>query len=273
MHAGASAGTRLPTYYVPHGGGPWPFMEWPPVLKAGNDALEAFLRRVLADAGTRPKAMLVVSAHWEAPQPTVMENAEHTLLYDYTNFPAHTYALQYPAPGAPAVAARVRELLSAAGIAAAGESARGLDHGTFIPFMLIAPAADIPIVQLSLIEGYDPAAHLAVGRALAPLRDEGVLIVGSGMSYHNMDGFFKGRDPAGAAEFDAWLVDAVEAEPSTRNALLAHWERAPGARQAHPEEDHLIPLMVVAGAAPEGRGHTIFRDRVLGAPVSGFRFD
>jgi aromatic ring-opening dioxygenase catalytic subunit (LigB family) len=248
-------------------------MDWTPSLKRGNDALEAFLRSVLADAGNRPQAILVVSAHWEAPVPTVMENATHKLLYDYTNFPAHTYSLQYPAPGSPALARRVRELLSAAGISSEGESERGLDHGTFIPFMLLAPDADIPIAQLSLIEGYDPAAHIALGRALAPLRDEGVLIVGSGMSYHNMAGFFKAHNPAGSAEFDAWLIDAVEAEPAVRDVRLAAWERAPGARAAHPEEDHLLPLMVVAGAAGESRGQTVFRDRVLGAPVSGFRFD
>ena len=248
-------------------------MDWPPALKPGNDALEAFLRGLLGDAGIRPTAILVVSAHWEAPQPTVSENATHSMLYDYSNFPPHTYALNYPASGSPVVAARVRELLDAAKIESAAESARGLDHGAFVPLMLIAPEADIPIVVLSLIEGLDPAAHVALGRALAPLRDEGVLIVGSGMSYHNMGGFFRGGEPAGAADFDAWLVDAIEADPATRDARLAEWERAPGARQAHPREEHLLPLMVVAGAAGDARGRVVFRDRVLGAPVSGFRFD
>ena len=143
--------------------------------------------------------------------PTVNKNPAPSLLFDYYGFPEHTYRLTYPVPGSPTVAARVRELLSDAHIPSAEEERRGLDHGIFIPFKLIYPEAQVPIVQLSLVEHLDPAAHLAVGRALRPLRDEGVLIAGSGMSFHNLRTFFADDPRASkpAEDFDAWLNDAV----------------------------------------------------------------
>jgi aromatic ring-opening dioxygenase catalytic subunit (LigB family) len=158
------------------------------------------------------------------------------------------------------VAARVIELLDLAGIPNAADPARGFDHGVFAPFFVAYPDADVPIVQLSLQHGYDPGAHLAVGRALAPLRDEGVLIVGSGFSYHNLAEF----GPNGArasAEFEAWLTAAVVDAPlDERTELLIGWEKAPSARASHPAEDHLIPLMVAVGAAEADDGVRTYYD-------------
>jgi aromatic ring-opening dioxygenase catalytic subunit (LigB family) len=216
--------------------------------------------------------VVVISGHWETPQFAVTTNAHPPLYYDYYGFPPHTYELKYPAPGNPALAQRVRDLLGKAGFATAADGARGFDHGVFIPFMLVLPDADVPIVQLSVRADLDPAAHLAAGRALAPLRDDGVLIVGSGMSFHNMRAF--GNPAAGPVSdtFDAWLTRAVEAPPRERDHALAHWAEAPAGRESHPRAEHLIPLLVAAGAGGSDAGHTIFTDRVMGVTVSGHRF-
>lgn len=244
-------------------------MDWP----NGNpfESLQTWLATLPKDVGARPRAILVISAHWEAARPTVTAHPRPPLIYDYTNFPPHTYALRYDVPGSPQLAAHVRDLLEAAGIESAEDPARGLDHGVFVPFRVIYPDADIPLVQLSLEIGYDPARHLAIGAALAPLRDEGVLIVGSGMSYHNLATIFDG-DGAQAERFDAWLIDAVTGAPARRAELLQAWLAAPAARDAHPEEDHLAPLFVAAGAAASEAGIAVYTDRLLGKPISGYRF-
>ncbi len=264
-----TSGPRLPTYYIPHGGGPWPFL---PERAAQLPGLIAFLRGLLADVGTTPRAILVISGHWEEAAPTVSRRSDYAMLYDYYGFPPETYDLQYPAPGSPEVADRVREVLTAAGIPVGVERERGYDHGVFVPFMLVAPEAVIPVVPLSLVAGLDAAQHLAVGRALAPLRDEGILIVGSGMSFHNLRAIFGGADLAPAEAFDAWLGDAATAEGSERDARLAAWESAPAARFSHPREEHLLPLMVAAGAAGDDRGQRVYHERIMGASTSGFRF-
>jgi aromatic ring-opening dioxygenase catalytic subunit (LigB family) len=264
--------TKLPTLFVPHGGGPCFFMDWQPSdmwLRMGE-----WLRGVSDLVGARPRAALVVSAHWEAEAFTVNSQQAPELLYDYHGFPEHTYRLTYPAPGAPALAAQVRELLAAQGLPSAEERQRGLDHGVFIPFKLIYPQADIPLVQLSLRAGLDPREHIAAGRALEPLREKGVLIVGTGMSYHNMRRFrFDGGgfDPD-SERFDAWLGAAVSQPTGERERQLAAWAQAPGGRTAHPREEHLIPLHVVAGAAGEDAGKRVFQDRVLGSVQSAFMF-
>jgi aromatic ring-opening dioxygenase catalytic subunit (LigB family) len=247
-------------------------MSWPPPFEHAWDSLGNFLRGLYAASGVRPRAVLVVSAHWEAAQPTVTARVDPPLIYDYSHFPASTYALKYPAPGSPALANRVIELLTGAGIAAASDPERGFDHGVFVPFLLIAPEASVPIVQLSLVTGLDPERHLAIGRALGPLRDEDVLIVGSGMSYHNLDALRSGTRSEGATEFDAWLSATASAAPSLRSSRLRTWEQAPAARLVHPEEDHLLPLMVAVGAAETAPGRQIFHDRVMGAPLAAFQF-
>jgi aromatic ring-opening dioxygenase catalytic subunit (LigB family) len=267
--------TRLPTLYIPHGGGPCFFMEpmpgFPPTLW---DGMAAFLRGIPASIGVRPKAILVISAHWECDEPTVLCEENYSLLYDYYGFPEHTYRLTYPARGDATVGARVQALLAQAGFAPQTEHERGLDHGIFIPFKLIYPDADIPIVQLSLCHDLDPARHLAIGLALSSLRDEGVLIVGSGLSYHNLRDFFSPNAAANqaSAQFDAWLGKAISAAPAERERLLMQWEAAAGARACHPRSEHLLPLMVVAGAAGADAGHISYREQLMGKTVSAYQF-
>jgi aromatic ring-opening dioxygenase catalytic subunit (LigB family) len=235
------------------------------------DGLAAYLRGIDGALGVRPKAVLVISGHWENPLPTLNVSAKPGLLFDYYGFPEHTYRLKYPVAGAPELAERVRALLGDAGFKTDVESKRGLDHGVFVPFLLVYPNADVPILQLSLQAGLDPEFHLALGRALAPLRDQGVLIVGSGMSYHNLADMFSGRGESAAAAFDAWLGNAVQ-DSATRDQLLAKWRQAPGGAASHPREEHLIPLMVAAGAAQGDRGFRSFGEPIGGKRISGFQF-
>jgi aromatic ring-opening dioxygenase catalytic subunit (LigB family) len=258
--------------FIPHGGGPCFFMDTPPGWPRDTwDGIAAFLRSVDKLIGRRPRAIIIVSGHWEAPLATINFGTNPPLLYDYWGFPPHTYELTWPAPGAPDVAQEVRALLENAGFAAQEERQRGYDHGVFVPFKLIYPHADIPVVQLSLLASGDAGQHLAMGRALAPLRDRDILIVGSGMSYHNLGEFFSWQHDRAADAFDGWLDDAVS-DPVSRDARLADWQSAPGSRQAHPSPDHLLPLMVVAGAASGDAGKRVFHGRVAQKPVSAFRF-
>jgi aromatic ring-opening dioxygenase catalytic subunit (LigB family) len=235
------------------------------------DGLAAYLRGIDGSLGVRPKAVLVISGHWENPLPTLNIAAKPGLLFDYYGFPEHTYRLKYPTAGAPELASRVRALLEDAGFKSDVETRRGLDHGVFVPFLLISPKADIPILQLSLQASLDPGLHLALGRALAPLREQGVLIVGSGMSYHNLADMFSGRGAESAAAFDAWLGEAVK-DPASRDQLLAKWRQAPGGAASHPREEHLIPLMVAAGAGQGERGVRSFGESIGGKQISGFQF-
>jgi len=272
---------RMPTLFVPHGGGPWPWMK--PMAPGMMDPLRTYFEGLPASLPAKPKAILLVSAHWEEAVPTVMTAKEPPMLYDYYGFPEDTYTIKWPAPGAPEVAARTRELLEAAKIRTGANAERGFDHGTFVVTKLTHPQADIPTFQLSLVRGLDPAAHLAMGRALAPLRDEGVLILGSGMSYHNMRGF---RTAMGrrfqnlgsladeAQAFDDWLVESMTTQgPSVRDQRLAEWAKAPSARACHPREEHLLPLMVTAGAASaDDAGSAPYRSPIFGLAVSAIRF-
>lgn len=270
---------RLPVYFIPHGGGPWPFMEFPKDEQGKGpwDDLGAFLRGLSEAVGRRPKAILVVSGHWEGePVPTVSSGERPGMLFDYYNFPPHTYELSYPAPGSPHLAARARALLTAAGIGNAEDSGRGYDHGVFIPLMLAYPDADVPVTMISLKNTLDVASHVAIGQALEPLRDEDVLIVASGMSYHNMR-MFRQADPAHvqqAIRFDAWLEKAVDSENAEeRTARLSGWDQNPDARACHvPDHDHLVPLFVASGAAGADAGRRVFQGHFLGKPYSGFRF-
>jgi aromatic ring-opening dioxygenase catalytic subunit (LigB family) len=262
---------RMPTVYLPHGGGPWPWVHVPFGSEAELAALKQYLIEVANVPGERPKALLVISAHWEEDVPTLMTSAHPPMLFDYYGFPPESYKLQWPAPGAPELATRVRALLEAARFPVAQDPDRGYDHGTFVPLKLAYPDADIPVLQLSLVRGLDPARHLELGRALAPLRDEGVFIVGSGMSYHNLRAFHASAAPAARA-FDTWLRDAVLRAPAERDAALAQWTQAPSARAVHPREEHLIPLMVVAGAAGADRATLGFDGTVNQLRLSAFHF-
>jgi aromatic ring-opening dioxygenase catalytic subunit (LigB family) len=262
--------TKMPTLFIPHGGGPCFFMDWSP--KDTWTKTEAWLRGLADTLPERPKAIVVVSGHWEEPVFTVATSPTPGMIYDYSNFPPHTYELQYPAPGAPALAAHIVDLLRKHGLPAGTDAKRGFDHGVFIPFLLVFPDAEIPVVPMSLKSDLDPEEHMAAGLALASLRDEGVLIVGSGMSYHNMRGF---RSPAAtepSETFDRWLTEAVESDPDVRRTSLARWDQAPAGRTAHPREEHLLPLMVAAGAAGDDKGERVFSDVAMNARLSGYRF-
>jgi aromatic ring-opening dioxygenase catalytic subunit (LigB family) len=263
---------RLPTYFISHGGGPWPWLK--DMMPFDMSTLEASLKAMPAEIGVTPRAVLIVSGHWEAPVFTVQTSPQPGMLYDYGGFPEFTYHIRYPAPGSPAVAARVTELLTDAGITNAQDPERGFDHGMFAPMYAIYPDADIPMLQLSITHGYDPDAHLAVGRAIAPLRDEGVLIVGSGLSYHNLREFGPGGERA-SREFDEWLsATLLASDPTERTRRLRHWDEAPSARLAHPAEDHLIPLMVAVGAAEDEAAVRTYHEKTMAGHItsSSFRF-
>ncbi len=264
------AASTFPVVFVSHGGGPWP---WVDGMKEMFAATAAEFARLPSTLPTKPKAVLVITGHWEAPQFTVSTSPHPPMEYDYYGFPEHTYKLKYPAPGSPVLAARVRELLTAAGIKCGEDAERGFDHGTFVPLALMYPDADVPVVLLSLKSGYDPAEHIRAGQALAALRDEGVLILGSGLTYHNMRGFNRDASTPVAEVFEAYLNDAIAApDASQRNDMLVNWESAPGARLAHPQEDHLLPLMVVAGAAGQDTGHRLFSDHVMKVAMASYTF-
>jgi aromatic ring-opening dioxygenase catalytic subunit (LigB family) len=262
--------TRQPVAFLPHGGGPWPFVDG-----LGDPAelasLAAYIRSLKTLGPARPRAVLMVSAHWEEARPTVMTAARPPMHY---GFPEESYRITWPAPGNPELAGRVRSLLDAQGFETAASAERGFDHGTFVPMKLAWPEADIPTVQLSLKQGLNPAEHLAMGRALAPLRDEGVLILGSGMSFHNMRAFGLPRQQVQtmSATFDTWLNETIALDAAERDRRLTAWSTAPGARLAHPREEHLLPLMVIAGAAGADRGRTAFQGSVLNARISAHHF-
>lgn len=260
---------RMPAIYLPHGGGPWSFV--PLGLPQGEvDALRGWLQRLPTTLPQPLAAIVVVTAHWEADVVTVGSAAHPSLLFDYHGFPDEAYQLTWPAPGDPALAARITDLLTQAGVPAAVNAERGFDHGTFVPLKVAWPAAQVPTVQVSLRRDLDPAFHLAVGRALAPLRDAGVLLLGSGMSFHNLRAFF-GRAPKpfdAARAFDRWVQALAGMPGEARAAALVDWASAPGARISHPRAEHLLPLHVIAGAALGDPGAVSFSGTFAGLPIT-----
>ncbi len=272
-----SSTRRQPVIFLPHGGGPCFFMDWTWGPADTWVPTKRFLAGLAGTLPEKPKALLVVSGHWEEPAFTASAAEHPQLIFDYSGFPEHTYKLTWPATGDPGLAARVAELLEGAGLPSALSRTRGFDHGVFVPLKVAFPEADIPVVTLSLAAGsagrFDPEPHLAAGRALAPLRDEGVLIVGSGMSFHNLRAYLRPGTDDLARAFDAWLRRAVESPAPQRDEQLKRWEGAPYARFAHPREEHLIPLMVAAGAGGEAPGKRIFSDEPMGATISAYRFE
>ncbi len=264
---------RQPAIFLPHGGGPCFFMDWTWGPADTWHKTQRFLEGLAATLPEPPRAILVVSGHWEEPVFTASAAARPELIFDYSGFPEHTYHLTWPAPGSPELAVRVTSLLNQAGLPSALSANRGFDHGVFVPLKVVFTEARIPVVSLSLAASLDPALHLAAGRALAPLRDEGVLIIGSGMSFHNLRGYFQPETPERAKVFDDWLTRAVESPPAGRDALLTGWRDAPFAAYAHPREEHLIPLMVAAGAGGDAQGTRIFADEPMGAVISAYRFN
>lgn len=266
-------GSRLPTYFISHGGGPWPYMTGE--FRANLAQLEQSLVDMRAELGDAPRAVLMISGHWEEQGFAISSGEKPGMVYDYYGFPEYLYHITYGAPGSPVLARRVQDLLRGGGFEARLDPTRGFDHGTFSIMKPLYPEEHMPVVQLSLDVGFDPGLHLAVGRALAPLRDEGVLIVGSGLSFHNLRiiGGTSGHEPS--RQFDAWLQRTlVQASSDERAERLIGWEEAPAARIAHPREDHLLPLMTVVGAAWDEPGAATYHqtDVFGGLTASSFRF-
>lgn len=267
---------KQPSLFIPHGGGPCFFMDPADTDRPHSDPMwqpmQDYLTGLIASLPARPRAILLVSGHWEEKDFTLHEGQRPALLFDYHGFPPHTYRLRWDAPGAPGLALRASELLKGAGFETAREADRGWDHGVFIPMKVAVPQADIPLAQLSLRRDLDPATHIAAGRALAPLRDEGVLIVGSGMSFHNL----RVRGPAAtepSALWDTALTEAVtDPDPVRRAVRVADWRALPYAAFAHPREEHLLPLMVALGAGGDDTAVRDHHSTVLGWAVSGYRF-
>jgi aromatic ring-opening dioxygenase catalytic subunit (LigB family) len=249
--------------YFSHGGGPLPILGDP-----GHKAMVDFMAKLPSQL-RRPDLILVISAHWEEAAATVMGAEKPAMFYDYYGFPEQAYEIKYPAPGSPELAKKIVGLLEKAQVPARVDPQRGFDHGLFIPLKLMYPQADIPAIQLSLLRGLNPAAHVALGKALRGLKDLNILVIGSGFSFHNMGAFFGGgmnaSDPANDA-FQNWLIDAVAGTANSqpeREQRLIDWEKAPSARYCHPREEHLLPLHVCVGMAGKP-GRLVFDDKILG---------
>lgn len=260
--------------YIPHGGGPLPLLG-----HTGHDAMNAFLKEI-GKALPRPRAVVVVSAHWEMDIPVVTSHAAPELIYDYYGFPQKSYEIQYPAPGHPELARKAVNLLTEAGIKARTDENRGFDHGVFVPLTLMLPKANIPCIQISLCASLDSQEHLLVGEALKPLLKENICLLGSGFSFHNMRRFDMGPGPVADIDpdpenqtFQDWLMDTCangQRTPEHQRENLLHWDRAPGAMYCHPRQEHLLPLMVCAGAAGYAPAQTVFDGIIMGRRALGF---
>lgn len=262
---------RLPTYFISHGPGPWPVV---PHLEGAMARLKQSLQDIPRQLSVPPRAVLVISAHWEEPEFSLTGAARLEPIYDFFGFPKSAHQLSYPATGLPELARHIRDLLESADISAQLDTKRGLDHGAYVPLMVMYPDAGVPVVQLSLKNNLDAAQHVALGRALAPLRDEGVLILASGMSYHNLRRLGSlAKEPS--ERFDRWLSESLKGFGGVeRVARLVDWISAPSARDAHPREEHLIPLMVALGAAEDEPATCVYQERDIlgGVAASSFRF-
>lgn len=254
--------------YFSHGGGPLPILG-----DAGHKAMVDFMRELPSQL-RKPDAIVVVSAHWEASSVTVLYGETPPMFYDYYGFPEKAYEITYPAPGNPVLAHQIVEILKGKDIPVRTDSQRGFDHGLFIPLKLMYPQADIPSLQISLLKGLDPGAHLALGKALSELMKENILVIGSGFSFHNMQVFSwqgsPGSDSANDA-FQNWLIEVVTRLPSQkeREQQMLGWAKAPSARYCHPREEHLLPLHVCLGMANDP-AKLIFDDYILGKRAVAF---
>lgn len=259
--------TRLaPIIYIPHGGGPLPVL---------GDRHHQSLVDFLVDLPKqiqKPDAILMISAHWETDKPMITAAANPDLIYDYYNFPKAAYDIKYPASGSPDLAALVQRTLLHAGIKAELDNTRGFDHGMFVPLKLMYPQADIPCVQLSLLNSLDPQAHIDMGKALAPLRNKNILIIGSGMSFHNLQVLLQRTDAVSQYDevFTQWLIETLCSGQYTKAEIeqrLVAWEQAPYARYCHPREEHLLPLHVCFGMAMGEKAHLLYKEKLMGQQV------
>ncbi|MFQ5971899.1 MAG: DODA-type extradiol aromatic ring-opening family dioxygenase [Alphaproteobacteria bacterium] len=264
---------RFPSVFISHG---------PPTIAIEPGPVPDFLHGLGPELG-RPEAILCVSAHWETPLPAVGTAEAPELIYDFYGFPEPLYELTYPAPGAPALAEKAAAALGAAGIHCDRDPGQGLDHGAWVPLMLMYPDADVPVAQLSIQHHLGPAHHLDIGKALSGLRDEGVLVLGSGNVTHNLAdalGRWRAGEPTDlepldwAVAFDEWVAEKVEA--GKWDDLVSYRTQAPFAEQANPRDEHLLPLYVAAGAAGgDGvRGRRIHKSFMWASlSMAAFAFD
>lgn len=261
--------------YIPHGGGPLPLLGDP-----NHKSLVGFLTE-LPRQFKKPSAIIMISAHWEESQPTITCGTAPELIYDYYGFPAAAYNIQYPAIGDPALAIKLQQLLHVEGFDAAIDNNRGFDHGMFVPLKLMYPKANIPCIQLSLVKGLDPQLHINMGKAIAKLADKDILVVGSGMSFHNMQAFMSGNSLVSgqSEEFTDWLLDTFtnsKVSEQERQNRLINWQQAPHARFCHPRAEHLLPLHVCAGMAMamanSATAQVIYQETLMKQSVLGLRW-
>jgi 4,5-DOPA dioxygenase extradiol len=256
--------THLPTLFISHGA--------PPLALAPGEIGDFW--HGLAESLPRPDAVLAVSAHWYTDLPLVATTSAPETIHDFYGFPPQFYQIRYPAPGAPQLAERVQSLLHEAGIPVSGDPEYGLDHGSWVPLKSFYPKADVKVAQLSVQPMRDARWHYRIGQALAPLRDENVLILATGGATHNLREMDPrgGPPPSWAKEFDDWLGDALE---GNRLDDLLDWDKkAPHAHRAHPSPEHFLPLFVALGAAgADADARRIHRGFTLGGlSMSAFRF-
>jgi len=263
----ASTASLAPVLYLPHGGGPLPLL--------GDKAHQEMIHwlEYVVTRFEKPSAIVVISAHWEADTATITSGGQPSLIYDYYGFPKEAYDIHYPAKGEPALAQRIFDLLKCGAIEAELSGERGFDHGLFVPLKIMYPDADIPCVQLSLIKTLNPLQHIRIGKALAELRRDNVLVIGSGLSFHNLKSFFSPSSEEGREmneSFEQWLIDTCSSsdlDEQERAFSLIHWENAPGARYCHPREEHLLPLHVCYGIA-QSPTREIFTLELMGKRTS-----
>lgn len=260
---------KAPVLFIPHGGGPFPLLG-----DLGHQKLISFLKKIPSELGN-PEAIILISAHWEESMPTITSGSAPKLIYDYSGFPDESYRIQYPAPGSPGLAEKVFQQFKKNGIDAKLDSRRGFDHGMFVPLKLMYPEANIPCIQVSLVKSLDPKIHLQMGKALASLKDENILFIGSGFSFHNLREFFAPQpndiDTKNEA-FEKWLIETCtdpEKYFSEGENRLINWSNAPFAKYCHPREEHLLPLHVCFGLS-DAPAKLVFREKVLGKITSSF---
>ncbi|KAJ3321913.1 hypothetical protein HDV06_003779 [Boothiomyces sp. JEL0866] len=253
--------------FLPHGGGPMPILGAP----SHKDLIE-FLNGKAKEWIGKPAAIVVVTAHWETKNPVISGASKHDLYYDYYNFPPEAYQIQYNAPGSPQVAEKVFQLLSDAGFKPELDTKRGWDHGVFIPLKMVVPDADIPVIQVSVLESQDPIELLNMGKALAPLLKENIAIVGSGFSFHHFGSFRSSPEEAaiGNKAFEKKLLEAASLPPNDRYESLANWKEFDGAKYCHPVNatEHFSPLLITAGAGQSLVDHVQLD--ALGVETSGY---
>ena len=234
--------------FLSHGGGPLPLLG-----DKGHKEMVDNLR-MISEKIEKPRAILIISAHWESSEATIISGSNPSLIYDYYGFPKESYEIQYPAPGCPSLADKVFNAVKNGGFSANLDAQRGFDHGMYVPLKIMYPEADIPCVQLSLLNSLNAKEHLELGRSLSNLDLEKLLIIGSGFSFHNMQAFFSKNTKESHSknvEFESWLIETMsstELDEASRSRRLANWQNAPSARYCHPREEHLLPLHICYGA-------------------------